>query len=293
MDYLLDEELEMLRQSAAEYAERELAPHAARLDAEERFPDEAIRAAAEAGFLGLVVPEEYGGAGLGNLHAAIMLEEINAVDASVGVTISVHMSLVSSVVARYGNDDQKQRWLPDLASGARIGAYCLTEPEVGSDAASIRTRAEKVDGGWKISGTKAWITTAAESGLMIVYAVTDADAPRGQGISAFLVDPATDGVVVGKKEPKLGLRASSTSEVVYDNVFVPDADVLGELNTGFKIALSALDGGRIGIAAQALGIARAALEKAISYAKERQAFGRAIADFQAIQWMIADSDTEL
>ena len=293
MDYLLDEELEMIRESAAEFAARSLAPHAARLDAEERFPTEALQEAAEAGFLGLVVPEEYGGAGLGNLHAAIMLEEINAVDASVGVTISVHMSLVASVIARYGTDDQKQRWLPSLASGERIGAYCLTEPEVGSDAASIRTRAERVDGGWKLYGTKAWITTAEQSGLMVVYAVTDAAAPRGQGISCFLVDPKSDGVRVGKKEHKLGLRASSTSEVVYDGVFVADADVLGDLDGGFKIALSALDGGRIGIAAQALGIHRACLDACRKYAQERQQFGRTIGEFQAVAFKIADMATEL
>ena len=293
MDYLLDEDLEMLRESAAEYAERYLAPHAARLDAEEAFPTEAIQAAGEFGFLGLVTPEEYGGAGLGNLHAAIMLEEINAVDASVGVTISVHLSLVTSTIVKYGSDAQKSQWLPKLATGELLGAYCLTEPEVGSDAASIRCSAKQVDGGWKLKGTKAWITTGEQADILLVYAVTDAEAARGHGISCFIVDAKADGVRVGKKEKKLGLRASSTTEILFEDVFVSEAALLGDLGAGFRIALNALDGGRIGIGAQSLGIHRACVEASRKYAQEREQFGKPIGSFQAIAFKIADMATEL
>lgn len=293
MHFALTEEHEMLRASAREFADRVLRPHAARLDAEERFPEEALRAAAEAGFLGLTVPEAYGGAGLGNLHAALLLEEINAADASVGVTLSVHMSLMCSMLNKHGGEEQKRRWLPRLASGELLGAYCLTEPQAGSDAAALRTLATRVDGGWRLSGTKAWITSATHAGLFVVYAVTDAAAKKGYGITAFLVPAGAPGLKVGKKEEKLGIRASSTTELILEDVFVPDADVIGRLNEGFKIALDTLDGGRIGIGSQALGIHRACLDASVQYAKERQQFGRPIGEFQAIAWKLADMATEL
>lgn len=294
MDFTLAEEHEMIRASAREYAARVLAPHAARLDAEERFPEDAVREAAAAGFLGITIPEQYGGSGLGNLCAAVLLEEVNAVDASVGVTISVHLSLMSSMLAKHGNDEQKRRWLPRLASGEVLGAYALTEPQAGSDAASLRTAAKRADGGWRLTGTKAWITSATHAGLFVVYAVTDPAARKNSdGISAFLVPAGAAGLTVGKKEEKLGIRASSTTELILEDVFVPDADVIGEINEGFKIALDTLDGGRIGIGSQALGIHRACLDASAKYAQERRQFGKPIAHFQAIAWKLADMATEL
>ncbi|MBC8328496.1 MAG: acyl-CoA dehydrogenase family protein [Planctomycetes bacterium] len=293
MQVLLSEEHEMIRDSAREFAERTLKPNAATWDREERFPTEAIQEAAENGFLGLTVPEQYGGAGLGSLHAVILLEEVNRWCAGTGVTLSVHNSLICGPIAKYGSDDQKQRWLPQLAAGERIGAYCLTEPQAGSDAASIRTRADRVDGGWRLTGTKSWITTGPDAGLFVVYAVTDPEGKRGNNIGCFLVPAEADGLTVGKKEQKLGIRASSTSEMIFEEVFVPDADVIGDSSQGFKIALETLDAGRIGIAAQAVGIHRACLEDSVLYANQREQFGKSIGRFQAVAWKLADMATEL
>jgi len=293
MQFALNEEHEMIRASARDYAERAVRPYAAQLDAEERFPEEAIKEAAAAGFLGLTVPEAYGGAGLCNLHASLLLEEVNAADASVGVTISVHLSLMCSMLTKHGSEDQKQRWLPRLATGELLGAYCLTEPQAGSDAASLRTVAKRADGGWRLTGTKAWITSAPQAGLFVVYALTDSKAKKGYGISAFLVPATAQGLTVGKKEQKMGIRASSTTELILEDVFVPDADLIGPLDEGFKIALDTLDGGRIGIGSQALGIHRACLDASVKYAQERQQFGKAIGQFQAIAWKLADMATEL
>lgn len=293
MDFTLNEEMEMIRDSAREYAERVLKPRAAAIDAAEEFPTEAVQEAAEAGFLGLTVPEEYGGAGLGNMHAAILLEEVNRWDPSVGVTISVHMSLACSCINKWGSDAVKQKYLPRLATGELIGAYCLTEPGAGSDAGSMKARAVKVDGGWKITGTKSWITTGPQAGLYIVYAVTDPDGRRGGNIGAFIVEREMEGVTVGKKEEKLGLRGSSTTEMIFEDVFVPDENLMGDGLNGFKIALDTLDGGRIGIAAQALGIHRACLEESVKYSKEREQFGKPIGTFQGIAWKLADMATSL
>ncbi|MDG2309283.1 MAG: acyl-CoA dehydrogenase family protein [Planctomycetota bacterium] len=293
MDFALTEEHLMIRDSAREFAERSLRPNAARLDAAEEFPVDAIKEAAEHGFLGLTVPEEYGGAGLGNLHASILLEEINAADPSVGVTISVHMSLFCSMLAKHGTEQQKSKYLPLLASGELIGAYCLTEPNAGSDAAAVITKAVKVDGGYTLTGTKSWVTTGSHAGLFVVYAVTDPDVPKGKGMSAFIVEAACDGVSAGKKEEKMGLRASSTTEIILDDVFVPEENVVGELNKGFNIALDTLDGGRIGIASQAVGIHRACLEASIKYSSQREQFGKPINRFQAIAFMMADMATDL
>lgn len=293
MDFTLNEEMEMIRDSAREYAERVLKPQAAAIDAAEEFPTVAIQEAAEAGFLGLTVPEEYGGAGLGSMHSAILLEEINRWDASVGVTISVHMSLACACIDKWGTQAAKQKYLPTLATGELIGAYCLTEPGAGSDAGSMKARAVKVDGGWKITGTKSWITTGPQAGLYVVYAVTDPDGRRGGNIGAFLVERSAEGVTVGKKEEKLGLRGSSTTEMIFEDVFVPDENLMGDGLNGFKIALDTLDGGRIGIAAQALGIHRACLEESVKYSKEREQFGKPIGTFQGIAWKLADMATSL
>ena len=203
------------------------------------------------------------------------------------------MSLSCSCINKWGSPEVKAKYLPKLATGELLGAYCLTEPGAGSDAGSMRTRAVKVDGGWKITGTKSWITTGPQAGLYIVYAVTDPEGRRGANIGAFLVERAMDGVTVGKKEIKLGLRGSSTTEMIFDEVFVPDENLMGDGLNGFKIALDTLDGGRIGIAAQALGIARIAFEEALAYSRERSAFGKVIGDFGAIREMLADMATEI
>jgi alkylation response protein AidB-like acyl-CoA dehydrogenase len=293
MDFALTEEHLMIRDSAREFADRILRPHAARLDAEESFPVDAIKEAADNGFLGLTVPEQYGGAGLGNLHASLLLEEINAVDASVGVTLSVHMSLICSMLAKHGSEEQKEKYLPRLATGEMLGAYCLTEPQAGSDAAAVATKAIKVDGGYQLKGTKSWITTGDHAGLFVVYALTDSDAVKGKGISCFLVEAAYEGVVVGKKEEKMGLRASSTTELILNDVFVPEENLVGELDRGFTIALDTLDGGRIGIASQSVGIHRACFEASKKYSEEREQFGKPINRFQAIAFKLADMATEL
>lgn len=293
MEFSLEEEHEMIRDSAREYAERVLKPESPEWDRVESLSDEGLAAAAEAGFMGLTTPEENGGAGLGNLHSCLMLEEINRWDAGMGVTISVHNSLVCSLLVRHGSQDQRDRWLPRLASGELLGAYCLTEPQAGSDAAAIKCRAEKVEGGWKLTGTKAWVTSGDRAGLYVVYAVTDPEARKGYGIGTFLVPATADGLRPGKKEEKMGIRSSTTTEVLLEDVFVPDEDLVGDPLGGFKIALDALDGGRLGIASQALGIHRACLEDSIRYAKERQQFGKPIAEFQAIAWKLADMATAL
>ncbi len=291
--FSLSEEHQMIRDSAREYAERILKPNAARWDREETFPEEAVREAAASGFLGLTTDEEYGGAGLGNLHAAILLEEVNRWCASTGVTISVHNSLVCSPIQKWGTEDQKARWLPRLASGELLGAYCLTEPQSGSDAAAMKTVAKRTDGGWVLNGTKAWITSGTHAGLFVVYAITDPGGRKGRNVGCFLIPAGAPGLEIGKKEEKLGIRASSTTEILLQEVFVPDEDVLGDPGQGFKIALDTLDGGRIGIASQALGIHRACLEDSLKYAQEREQFGQPIFRFQAIAWKLADMATEL
>ncbi len=293
MEFALTEDQEMIRDAARDFADRVLRPNAARWDAEESFPEDAMAEAAAAGFMGLTVPEDYGGAGLGNLHAAILLEEINVGCASVGVTLSVHMSLMCSMLNKHGSTELKQKYLPALADGSCIGAYCLTEPQAGSDAAAVRTSAVKVDGGYVLNGTKAWITTGAQAGLFVVYAVTDAEAKKGSGMTAFLVEKDFPGLKVGKKEEKLGIRASSTTEILLEDVHVPNENVVGAVNGGFKIALDTLDGGRIGIASQAVGIHRACLEASVKYSKEREQFGKPINRFQAISFKLADMATEL
>ncbi len=293
MESLLTDEHEMIRDAAREFAERTLKPNAATWDHEERFPAEAIREAAEQGFLGLLIPEEYGGVGFGNLHSALLLEEINRWCPSTGVTISVHNSLICGPITKYGSEEQKAKYLPNLASGETLGAYCLTEPQAGSDAASLKTTARKVDGGWQLNGVKAWVTSGPDADLFVVYAVSDAEAPRNRNIGCFLVERGFKGVQVGKKELKMGIRGSSTSEMIFKDVFVPEENLLGDVTRGFKIALETLDGGRIGIGAQALGIHRACLEESVRYAGEREQFSRPIGQFQAVAWMLADMATQL
>ena len=293
MDVALDETLTLVRDMARSYAEDEVMPRATAMDRAGAMDPVVLDKARELGLFGLTCPEAYGGAGMGNRALAIVLEEVNRACAATGVMISVHNSLLCSPIAKWGNEDQKRRFLPELASGARIGSYCLTEPNAGSDAASLRVSA-RVDGDHVVlNGTKIWVTNGGHAGLFLVYARTDAATTRAKGVSALIVPRELPGISIGKAEKKCGIRASSTTEVVFDNVRVPKENLLGPLHDGFPIAMDTLDGGRIGIASQAVGIARACLEAAVKYSKEREQFGKPIGEFQAVQWKLADMSTRI
>ncbi|MDP6409534.1 MAG: acyl-CoA dehydrogenase family protein [Planctomycetota bacterium] len=293
MDFELSEELTMVRDMAREFAVAELAPRAAKHDRQGYIDPEVFTQLGELGLWGLTVPEEHGGAGLGNLALAVVLEELNHACASTGVTVSVHNSLLGAPLRRFGSEEQKRTWLPRLATGETIGCYCLTEPNAGSDAASLATTARLEGEEWVLDGTKIWVTNGGIAGLAIVYARTDSEASRAKGISAFLVPMDTPGVEIGKSERKTGIRGSSTTEVVLEGARIPADHLLGERDRGFMIAMDTLDGGRIGIASQAVGIGRACLDASVTYARDREQFGRPIGDFQAVQWKIADMATRL
>jgi acyl-CoA dehydrogenase len=293
MEFQLTEEQTLVRDMARSFAEAELMPRATKFDRQGYIDADVFAKMAELGLWGLTVPEEYGGAGMGNLALSLVLEEVNRACASTGVTLSVHNSLLGAPINRWGNDAQKREWLPRLATGEIIGAYCLTEPDAGSDAASLRTTAVLRGDEWVLNGTKIWVTNGSLAGVMVVYARTESSASRAKGISAFIVPKDTKGVTVGKHELKTGIRASSTTEIVFDNARIPKSNLLGELNKGFSIAMDTLDGGRIGIASQAVGIARACLEASVKYSKEREQFGQPIANFQAVQWKLADMSTRI
>jgi acyl-CoA dehydrogenase len=289
----LSEELTLVRDSAREFAEKELMPRATQHDRDGHIDAGLLKAIGAMGFWGLTVPEEYGGAGLGNLALAIVLEELNRGCAATGVTVSVHNSLLGAPIKKFGNDAQKQQWLPKLATGEVLGAYALTEPGAGSDAAALSTRAVRNGDHFVLDGNKIWVTSGSMAGLVLVYARTNQDAPKAKGITAFLVPANTPGMRVGKKELKCGIRGSPAVELIFENCRVPATSIIGQIDRGFPIALDTLDGGRIGIAAQAVGIARACLEEAVKYAKERQQFGKPIASFQAIQHKLADMQTRI
>jgi butyryl-CoA dehydrogenase len=293
MDYQLTEEQAMVRDMARDFAESELLPRATKHDRQEHVDPEVLEGLAELGLWGLTVPEAYGGAGMGSLPLSLVLEEINRACASTGVTLSVHNSLIGTPLQKFGTEAQKRAWLPRLATGEVIGAYCLTEPGAGSDAAALATTARLEGDHWVLNGTKIWVTNGGLAKLFLVYARTSPDAPRARGISAFLVPRDTPGLRVGKNEKKTGIRASSTTEVELREARVPRDSLLGERDEGFKIAMDTLDGGRIGIGAQAVGIARACLEASVKYAREREQFGRPIGEFQAIQWKLADMSTRI
>ena len=263
MDFHLNEETLAVRDLARTYAREVCAPSASARDKEERFPHEEIKKAGELGLLGILVPEEFGGAGLTNLALSEALVEINRADASIGVTISVHNSLCCNCVNTWGSEETKAKYLPKLATGEWLGAYALSEMNAGSDAGSLQCKAERDGDDFVLTGAKAWITTGDEADVMIVFARTDPDA-RNRGISAFVIETAWDGFSAAKKEPKMGIRSSSTNVINLDGVRVPAQNLLGELNGGFSVALNILDGGRIGIASQALGIMEACLEAALA-----------------------------
>jgi butyryl-CoA dehydrogenase len=292
MDFELTEEQRMVREMTRSFAERELKPAASWLDRDGIYPAELVRELGKMGLMGVFVPQDYGGAGMDFISYVIALEEISKAWASLGTIMSVNNSLVCGPLLVFGTEAQRKRYLPMVAGGEGSGCYALTEAGAGSDAASIRTQAKRAGGDYLLNGNKVFTTNGSRADLAIVYAVTD-PAQGKQGISAFLVERNTPGFVVGKIEDKLGLRSSETAALVFEECRVPQENLLGLEGDGFKIALETLDGGRIGIAAQALGIAQGCLEESLAYSKERSQFGHPIADFQAIQWMLADMATEI
>jgi len=290
MDFGLTETQEMTRRTVRDFAEREIIPDSMKYDESQEFPHAWAKKMGELGLLGIFVPEKYGGSGLDSVCYAITIEELSRADASAAVIAAVCNGLACDPLLRWGSEEQKRKFLAPLARGEWIGAYALTEPGSGSDAAAMRTTATKVPDGWELNGTKAFVTNASAAQVVITYARTG---PKKHDISAFIVPTDVGGFTILKKENKMGIRASDTILVGLDGVRLPEENLLGELNKGFTIAMATLDGGRIGIAAQALGIAQRALEESLRYAKGREAFGQKIADFEAIQWKLADMATEI
>lgn len=289
---LLTDEQRQVRDTLRAFARDELAPNAAAWDREHRFPREALRALGELGALGIVVPETWGGAGLDYVSLAVVLEEIAAGDGATSTIVAVQNSVVCGPIEGFGSEAQKTKYLPPLARGERLGCFCLTEPHTGSDASAITTRAERRGDRYVINGVKQFITTGANADVAVVFAVTRRDAGK-KGISAFIVDTKTPGYIVARVEDKLGQRASDTAQIMFEHCEVPAENLLGGEGDGYRIALSNLEGGRIGIAAQAVGMARAALEAALAYARERQAFGKPIAEHQAVNFRLADMATQV
>jgi len=294
MDFELSEEQELLLRTARDFAQAEVLPRAAEIDKNHRHPDELVRRMAEIGFLGIAVPEEYGGAGMDNVSYALAMEEVSRACASTGVIMSVQNSLVCDPIMRMGTEEQKRRWLVPLASGKLLGCFALSEPEAGSDAAAQTTTAQRDpgDGSWTLSGTKNWITNGPVADVCVLFAMSDKSKGH-RGIAAFIVPMNTPGVRCGPPDDKLGIRGSKSCQIFLDDARLPAEALLGVEGKGFGVAMSTLDGGRIGIAAQALGIARAAFEDALEYARQRRTFGKAIVEHQAIQWKLADMATEI
>ena len=289
---LLSPEQQQIRDTLREFARDELAPNAAAWDRDHTFPRDALRALGALGVLGIVVPETWGGAGLDYVSLAVALEEIAAGDGATSTIVSVQNSVVCGPINAFGSDAQKTRYLPSLAGGEQLGCFCLTEPQTGSDASAIATRADRRGDSYVLNGVKQFITTGANADVAIVFALTDKAAGK-KGMSAFIVDVKTPGFVVARIEEKLGQRASDTAQIVFENCAVPAANLLGREGDGYRIALANLEGGRIGIAAQAVGMARAAFEAALGYARERQAFGKPIAEHQAVNFRLADMATKI
>ncbi len=291
MDFELTSDQKEIQALAREFAQAEIEPHAAQWDREHHFPKDLFGKLAELGLMGACVPEEYGGAGADFLSYILMLEEISRADAGVGVTVAVHTSAVTLPILTFGTDEQRSRFVPPLARGEVIGAFALTETEAGSDAGSLRTSATPDGDGWSISGTKQFISTARFAGTFLLFARTDPEIPGAKGVSAFILD--ADHIRVTGEEEKLGLNSSVTNSIAIDGAKVERDRLLHEEGKGFTVAMATLDGGRIGIGAQALGIAQAAYDVARAYALERKQFGKRIGEFQAIQWKLADMATEI
>ncbi len=293
MDFSFTPEQRAIQETAREFARQEVDPLVDEIDESQRFPREVMAKAGELGFLGVLFPEEYGGAGLGYVEYVIVVTELSKVDPSVGISVAAHNSLCSNHIYRFGTEEQRRRWLTPLAKGEKIGAWSLTEPGAGSDAAGTRTRAERRDGGWVLNGAKTFTTHGSVGDVCVVFAVTDPDGPRNRNISAFVLDKGMDGFRPGKKENKLGIRASDTAEVVMEDCFVGEDRLLGAPGEGFRQAMEILDGGRISIAALGLGTAIGAFDASVAYAKEREQFGQPIAAFQAIQFALAEMATRI
>ena len=287
MNFDLTQEHELIKKNAKEFADKELLPGVLERDENKIWPKEQIKKMAEMGFMGMMVNPKWGGSGMDPISYAIAMEQISRVDASAAVVMSVNNSLVCALIEKYGDDFQKDKYLKSLASGEKIGAFSLSEPQSGSDASNMKTYAEKKDGFYILNGIKNWVTNGINSDIVLVFAITEKNVGH-KGISCFIVEKSFDGFEDCKKEEKLGIRASDTCELYFDNVKIPEENLIDSEGAGFKIALDTLDGGRIGIAAQALGIAQGALEAAISYSKEREQFSKPISSFQGVQFKITD-----
>jgi len=292
MDFSLNDHQKLIRDTVRQFMETEVRPFVKEWEKQEKFPAEAIQKLGEMGCCGMLVPEEWGGPGLDTVSYVLMLEEVARVFTAMSTALSVTNSAVQAPLLLFGNEAQKKKYLRRMATGETLGAFCLTEPAAGSDAAGIQARAVREGNGYRLNGTKTWVTNGHAAGVLIVFAKTD-PAVGGKGISAFLVEPSFEGFKVGRHEDKMGQRSSPSVEILLNDCVVPAENRLGEEGQGLKIALSALDGGRIGIAAQAVGLAQGALEETVKYAKQRKAFGKNLGEFQAIQWMIADMQTEI
>ena len=292
MDFSLTSDQILIRDAVRQFMEAEMRPILREYEAEKRFPAEQIRKLGEMGYCGMLVPEEWGGPGADTVSYAVMIEEVARVDASTAVVLSVTNLVAASLFLKHGTEAQKKKYISRLARGEIIGAFCLTEPGAGSDAAGIQARAVRDGGDYVINGTKIWVTSGDVAGLLVVFAKTD-PAAGARGVTAFLVEPSFPGFRVTRHEDKMGLRLSHSVEIVFNDCRVPAENRIGEEGNGLRIALEGLDGGRIGIAAQSVGLAQGALEAAARYAKDRRAFGRPIAEYQAIQWMLADMQTEI
>jgi butyryl-CoA dehydrogenase len=292
MDFSLTDDQRLIRDTIRQFMEAEVRPGIRARDREEIFAAEELRKIGDLGCCGMLVPESWGGAGADTISYVLMLEEVARVDAAMAVALSVTNSLATWPVHKYGTDAQRQKYLRPLARGEILGCFCLTEPQAGSDAAGIATSARRHGDTYRLNGTKSWVTNGGHAGLYVVFAKTDPSA-GAKGATAFLVEPSFPGFRVARYEDKMGLRTSRSAEITFNDCEVPEANRLGEEGQGLKIALELLDGGRVGIAAQAVGIAQGALEASVAYAKQRRAFGKTIGDFQAVQWMLADMQTEI
>ena len=292
MDFLLNEEQNQLRKSVREFAVQEIAPNVMKWDEASEFPLATVKELGKLGLMGIVFPPEYGGAGMGYVEYVAAVEELSRVDGSVGIIVAAHTSLCTNHIYLAGNEEQKKKYVSKLATGEYIGAWGLTEPSSGSDAGSARMNAVRRKDGWVLNGTKTFCTNGHYADALVVIAVTDR-AAHTHGLSAFIVEKGTKGFRPGKKENKLGLRASDTAELIFEDCFLPAQNLLGKEGSGFIDAMRVLDGGRISIAALSLGMARGAYEAALQYSKQRRQFGKAISEFQAIQWKLADMATEI
>lgn len=292
LSFNLTESQKAVQELARKFAEEEMRPHVLKYDESQEFPHDIVKKAADLGFMGMTWPEELGGAGLSEMEAIVIIEEIAKVDPSIALTVASHNSLCTGHIMKFANDEQKKRYVPDLASGRTLGAWGLTEPGSGSDSGGMKTIAVRDGKDWILNGSKTFITQGSVGGTYVIMAMTDRSKGKGS-ISAFILEKGMKGFTIGKKENKLGMRCSDTATLIFDNVRVPGENLIGEVGQGFKQALTVLDGGRIGIAALSVGIAQGALDASVKYAKERHQFGKALAEFQGIQWKLADMATEI